>query len=376
MLQQGKSCAMRAVWLVLVAMFGLSTSAAYAAVDSHGMPTPRLWAGRLPGKPAYLWLWYATGGPMPEFSEYCGDLTPPPYQCKFGSNLEDCQRQVQAFLDDWYKDFNLVFTLTRPPSGDYYTIIITSGWDQCKNSSPTQVGVMPRDEAGLAPGNCNDNPGQTALAIECGTNAHDCATIIAHEHGHLVGLEHTASRMDIMNAKVLPTAAGFEDWSNPTDGDVCDLLVQNSYQQMLSALGPWPGGTKPALPFSASDAGTSDAVSPDAGASDAPSPDTAEAPATGTVIGPGQGGTIDGSVTVLPGFDAISRPPPPTADAAPPTPSPSSQHGGCDMADAPAPPSLVLVAGVLLVCALRSRARAAALSRAAASTRHGSPRGP
>jgi hypothetical protein len=300
-------------------------------------------SGRLPGKPAYLWLWYADGKAAPVDSQYCGDLVPPAFKCDYGSGVDDCRRQVQALLDTWYKDFNLLFTLTRPPSGDFYTVIITSGWADCqKNLPPSETGMDPAKQAGIAPGNCNDNPGQTALAIECGGNAHDCATVIAHEHAHLVGLEHTDSIADVMNRKVLPTAAGFDNADNSVVNDTCDYLVQNSYQRMLAALGQWPGGAKPS-PF---------AALLDAGAPDLPSSDSGDAPSGGGTIGPLPAGSdFDGGVAVVPGFDApgLVRPPLPTADAAAQS---SASRGGCNLAGgtgrASAAASILLLALALL----------------------------
>jgi hypothetical protein len=193
--------------------------------------------GRLPGKPAYLWLWYSDGSPLPEDTlSSCSGLRPTAFKCNYGATVEDCQRQVQAYLDVWYADFNLVFTLTRPPSGDYYAMMITSEGTWCQQTSTT--------EAGVAPFNCNDNPGQSAFAFECGYNAHACATLIAHEHGHMVGLEHTVSTTDVMNQTILSTATGFDDSSDRVlddDYNICDLQNQNSYRVMLAALGDVAG---------------------------------------------------------------------------------------------------------------------------------------
>jgi hypothetical protein len=283
-------------------------------------------SGRLPGKPAYLWLWYADGKAAPVDSQYCGDMVPPAFKCNYGSGGDDCRRQVQALLDTWYKDFNLLFTLTRPPSGDFYTVIITSGWADCqKTLPPNEAGMDPANQAGIAPGNCNDNPGQTALAIECGSNAHDCATLIAHEHGHLVGLEHTDSITDVMNPRVRPTAAGFDNTDNGVINDVCDYLTQNSYQRMLSMLGPWPGGTKPS-PL---------AALPDAGAPDLPAADSGDASSGGGgSVGPTPTTSdVDGGVILVLDVDApaLVRPHFPTVDASIQT---SDKHGGCNLAGA------------------------------------------
>ena len=51
----------------------------------------------------------------------------PKFECTFAPTLVECQRQIQAYLDAWYADFNIVFTLTRPTSGKYYTEVVSSG---------------------------------------------------------------------------------------------------------------------------------------------------------------------------------------------------------------------------------------------------------
>jgi hypothetical protein len=269
-------------------------------------------ASRPAGKPAYLWLWYADGAsPQPEDGPYCTGLLPPAFECTYGATLDDCQRQVQEYLDAWYADFNLVFTFTRPPTGDYYVIVITSQGLWCDQNSA---------EAGVAFFNCNDNPGQAGFAFECGRNPRTCATIIAHEHAHMVGLEHTLITADIMNQMVQATATGFADQEARTGDGLCQG-TQNSYQQMLSAMGPWPGGAKPS-PFAA--------PAPDAAVADAKpdqrAADTADAGASEHDAEPG----IDtGPIVPIGGFDAIPRPPLPTVDAASPAPT---SKGGCSLA--------------------------------------------
>ena len=371
-------------WLILLGTSWLSLPAVTtAAPDSQrdpGRQPHRFTAPPPHDKLTYVWLWYADGKAIPGFTEYFCDYVPPAYKCNFGSSLDDCRAQVQTYLDAWYKDFNLVFTFTKPPSGDYYTytVAITSGWPQCKLDAADLTGGIAANEGGIAPGNsCLDNPGHTAIAIECGKNAHDCATLIAHEHGHLVGLVHETSSMDVMNPSVQITAAGFVDQSLPAVQDMsnsCQVPKQNSYEQMLSVLGPWSGGNKPSPFPSASDAGVSDAASPDVG--DAASPDTAavpDAPAIGGVIGPGLGSGIDGNVTALSGIDAYSRPPPP---AIPDTGTPTTPAGksGCDFTRTPTSASLLVAAGLLLGC--RLLARRSALSRAASRSGRAATRRP
>ena len=77
-------------------------------------------------EPRVVFLWYADGGAPPSVS-VC-PATPPAYACSFGGDkgIEGCKRAVQTFLDEWYADFNVVFTFVKPQSGAYYTVIVTS----------------------------------------------------------------------------------------------------------------------------------------------------------------------------------------------------------------------------------------------------------
>jgi hypothetical protein len=305
-------------------------------------------AGRPAGKPAYVWLWYGDGQAQPNDESYCTGLVPPAFKCSYGrgdpADIGDCQSQVQDLLDRWYADFNVVFTLTRPSGGDYYTVVITSDGSWCQVST---------NEAGVAPFNCNDNPGLLAYAFECGRSAHDCAVIIAHEHAHMVGLEHSKSPTDIMNPTVLPGIDGFLDETWNTSELQC-RATQDSYTMMLAALGPWPGGDKPSPFAGKADAGVSDA------ATDGPGRD---AGSSGTPIGPSGGNGIDaGPVVILDGYDALPRPIIPTVDAA----VGGSGHGGCSQLGLPvaASSTWLAVLGLLAAALIRARARRPAGARA------------
>ena len=299
-------------------------------------------SGRPAGKPAYLWLWYPdeSGAAVTEEGPFCKTSNPPAYQCTFAASLDDCKRQIQSYLDAWYADFNLVFSLTRP-NADYYTIVVTNNDSWCPHD-PTEVGV-----AGVAfSSGCNDITGFAGYVFAC-DNAHDCATVIAHEHAHMVGLEHTDSIRDVMNRRVQPTAAGFDNQENATVDDLCNLLSQNSYERMLSVLGAWPGGAKPRLFADAPDAGPADA------AADGSTP--VDGGSSGTPIGPG-GGIDSGLIGVVGGYDALVRPTLPTVDAAAAT---SKSGGGCSHAGPRATAASVFLAllGLLLVALTRARAR-------------------
>ena len=93
--------------------------------------------------------------------------------------LLECQRQIQAYLDAWYADFNIIFTLTRPTSGKYYTEVVSSGggaW--CKVDDKV---------AGVAPFLCKDLKGGVAYTFQGGRSARETAVIIAQEQAHLLG---------------------------------------------------------------------------------------------------------------------------------------------------------------------------------------------
>lgn len=371
MLRRVKASPTSAAWLVLLAAASLSAPAVASDSSTLRSRQAHRFGGRPAGKPAYVWLWYANGGALPDFSEYCSDIrNPPAYQCNFASTsgestsaptVTDCQREVQRYLDEWYQDFNVLFTLTRPPSGDYYIVAITSGWPACAQEAADRTGGVAANEGGIAPFNlaCVDNVNQTAIAIQCGINAHDCAAIIAHEHGHLVGLVHTASPTgsnptDVMNRTISSEAAGFLDQSLSTivdSSNSCSAATQNSYRQMLNVLGPWSGGSKPSLFASVADGGVPDAESGDTRQLDVP-----DAQATGSIIGPGQGRIIDGGVTVLAGFDAYTRTPPVIPDAPTADPIPSPKQGGCALSQTRPAAPLDWAAALMVGCALLGRA--------------------
>ena len=188
--------------------------------------------------PKVIYLVYADGKtPLPATNyNACSGLAPK-FDCTFGSSLLDCQQQIQAFLDRWYADFNVIFTLTRPTSGSFYTEVVSSGGGAWCNAD-TSV-------AGIAPFLCTDLHGGVAYTLDGGQSAHDTAVIIAQEQAHLLGLEHVSDTNDIMYPYICQGCDGFENVAVQTTGVRCDRQTQNSYQMMMSALGPWGGGTKP-----------------------------------------------------------------------------------------------------------------------------------
>lgn len=249
--QEGVFDSRIAVALAAAALAGVGASRAAASTlaDDMSPVTARASAataadagvgGGALAAPRVFYLVYADGTALPPTNPDACDAVAPKFTCGFGSTLKDCQRQVQVYLDKWYADFNVVFTLTRPTSGSFYTEVVSSGggaW--CHASAIT---------AGIAPFYCKDLGGGVAYTFMGGENAKDTAIIIAQEQAHLVGLEHTKSTQDVMHPTICTSCDGFENTQNQVDGDKCGRAKQNSYQMMLDELGPWPGGVKP-TPF-------------------------------------------------------------------------------------------------------------------------------
>jgi len=190
-------------------------------------------------QPKVIYLVYADGTQLPNTAYDACTGTAPKFNCTFGTSLLDCQRQIQTYLDRWYADFNVIFTLTRPSGGSYYTEVVSSGGGAWCGVASTVAGV--------APFLCQDLHGGVAYTLDGGENAHDTAVIIAQEQAHLLGLEHVSDTNDIMYPYICQNCDGFENQAVDTTADRCDRETQNSYQMMLSALGPWSGGTKPSI---------------------------------------------------------------------------------------------------------------------------------
>ena len=162
--------------------------------------------------PRAIWLDYASSG-----------------TCMFGT-LDECKRQIQALLDDWYKDFNVYFTFTGPSR---YRIRITwtgSSIGTCTAECPDQWNTSNAV-------NCRAEIGGFGIRSNAGT--------IAQEQGHLVGLAHTNGPTDVMNQMADERSNGFENATRPTSGVQSSCRnTQNSYMLMLQRLGKWEGGCK------------------------------------------------------------------------------------------------------------------------------------
>jgi hypothetical protein len=132
----------------------------------------------------------------------------------------------------------------RPRAGFYYTSVITNGNSWCK-----QPGIAGRPRAGgVARPTCDDAlaTGGDAIsyAFDCGRDPHRCATVIAQEHAHTVGLVHSGSPTDLLYpVGCSRSECRFEDRDTPVlvlqgPEGACGRSTQNSYRMMLDRLGP------------------------------------------------------------------------------------------------------------------------------------------
>jgi hypothetical protein len=189
-----------------------------------------------------IFLFYPDGlTPVPGGHSCKGHKVPPAYGCSFGgmTGSAACKREIQGFLDRMYAAFDVQFTTTLPAADPFYTIVVNASWPECADSEK---------ENGVADLSCNDYNGNVGYVFNCGASAQACAVTIAHEHAHLVGLEHSNTSEDIMWPHQCTSCDGFVDRPLPIDGkSQCARAEQNSYQMMLTRLGAAPPGVKGGL---------------------------------------------------------------------------------------------------------------------------------
>ena len=189
-------------------------------------------------EPKVIYLLYADGktSSPPTSGDACSGVVPA-FNCTFGTSILDCEQQIQTLLDHWFADFNVIFTLSRPTGGSYDTAVVSSGGGAWCGVKDTTAGAAPRVCAPVRTG--------VAFTLDGGSSAHDTAVVIAHEEGHLLGLEHVTDDNEIMFPFICAGCDGFENNTFTVSDDACTRPTQDSYRMMMQALGPWGGGPKP-----------------------------------------------------------------------------------------------------------------------------------
>jgi hypothetical protein len=257
-----------------------------------------------------VFVWFADGGPAPpSVREICFG-SPPAFRCSFGT-FDSCRKQIQAFLDRWYADFDVVFTYVPPNDGaPFDTIVVASEGAWCGADERT-VSRSPLPA-------CTAMPRGAVAVFRC-DDAKLCATTMAKEHAHILGLQHTGSSTDVMYEIVGPDHDGFEDKLNRSGAPRCGGN-QNSYRLMLERAGQWAGGPKP-------DPGlTPDPMAPEAPDASAPSEDAASGDAVDAEDAAGNGSTVD-----VPAGEDLGGPkpmPPPDAPVRDAGANPGGDDGG------------------------------------------------
>jgi len=136
------------------------------------------------------------------------------------------------YLRKWYQGFNVRFVVERPremTEASYQTILISNDGAWCGHTGATHGLTRMRADCGVSRGG-------VALALDCAGSSLQCAALIAHEHGHLSGLEHTTDTRDVMYASDESAPSGFATQQAPTQAARCGPS-QNSFDRMLSAYG-------------------------------------------------------------------------------------------------------------------------------------------
>lgn len=242
------------VWLAACCISACSSRTGRAVPSGGGLRVQALPAGEgqmeptavpmyAESAPKVVYLHYPGTGSDPPTPGACGGATPPAFTCAFGTSIEDCKMKVQAKLDSWYFEFNVIFTFTKPTSGKYYSVVITNSGAWCG---------MKSDVLGIAPFTGGDTGEGTAYVFKCDA-AQPCAAIAARGHGNMAGLCNTSNTKDVMfGPGVCTSCVGFA-----TGGSLCagGGGGGDSYLIMKTRMGTWPGGPKP-NPFDGADGGS------------------------------------------------------------------------------------------------------------------------
>jgi len=171
-----------------------------------------------------LRLWFADGTSVAPRG-ICGDnARPPAVDCE-----AECQRGVMSILQRWYQPLGIEVGLWRPEDADVHVVVVTDGGRWCGHTPNTR---------GIAPiqADCSPVRAGTAYAFVCSESALACATVIAQEHAHLLGVEHTSDPEDVMYPHASTRTVGFLDRDVPVVNSQCGRSTQNSSKALAAAI--------------------------------------------------------------------------------------------------------------------------------------------
>lgn len=164
----------------------------------------------------------------------------PPYSAADGAARARNVNRMIELTEDYFADMNVRVTLSRPGSGAYTEVIITSG--ESARLMPAKGAVS--GAAPIDPG--NSNMSNIAFVFANGDGPEWLARAIAHELGHSFGLYHTTGDVaavppaDMMCESAACTGAGrwdfkYKDSALEVPGWV--YKTQNSYKYLMETLG-------------------------------------------------------------------------------------------------------------------------------------------
>jgi hypothetical protein len=130
--------------------------------------------------------------------------------------------QVLTSLANIYNGFNVQFTTARPVAGDYHTIYVGGSLNELTSTfSATLALGLPQSVAGISQSInlANSNPNATGVVFGGSYSGagglERLAQVIAHETGHLFGLQHVVPSTELMYPFASPIAKGISSTSVP-----------------------------------------------------------------------------------------------------------------------------------------------------------------
>jgi hypothetical protein len=209
-----------------------AAAAGLALILSAVPPAAALAQGGAPVRPRLVYLFFADGTTALPAGETCGGQSiPTAHRCDLfpATSPQACRAAIVAQLQVWYAGLPVAFTTARPERA-HDTIVITSDSRWCS---------VPRGISGDAPEACEARASGIAYVYECVFSVERCAALIAHEHGHLLGLQHVEGATDIMAEGGCSSCAGFLDRELPVVApQTCGRATQSSRRRLQARLAP------------------------------------------------------------------------------------------------------------------------------------------